>query len=97
MAGAVMTALLMSATRESLSRVVEAAPEVSAIVRLTTLESGIKTNASLIRKQILSFATAAAAINVNTQGMKIENVRQLVDTTETAKNERYLLLQSVRY
>ena len=45
------------------------------------------------RHQHLSFASAGATIRVNTQGMKVENMKQIIDTAEAAKNERYLLLK----
>jgi uncharacterized membrane protein (UPF0136 family) len=45
------------------------------------------------RHQHLSFASAGATIRVDTQGMKVENMRQIIDAAEAAKNVRYLLLK----
>ena len=43
------------------------------------------------RRQVLSLASAGATITVNTQGMKIEAIKEFIERTEAAKNERFLL------
>jgi hypothetical protein len=42
------------------------------------------------RRQTLSFASAGATITVNTQGMKLDAVKELIERAEAAKNERFL-------
>jgi hypothetical protein len=43
------------------------------------------------RQQVLALASAGATINVNTQGMKLDDVRAFIDRAEAAKNARYLV------
>ena len=42
------------------------------------------------RRQVLSFASAGATITVNTQDMKLDAVKEFIDRTEAAKNDRFL-------
>jgi len=42
------------------------------------------------RRQVLSLASAGATITVNTQGMKLDTVKEFIERTEAAKNERFL-------
>ena len=42
------------------------------------------------RRQVLSLASAGATITVNTQGMKLDVVKEFIERTEAAKNERFM-------
>jgi hypothetical protein len=42
------------------------------------------------RRQVLSLASAGVTITVNTQGMKVADVKEFIDRTEAAKNDRFL-------
>ena len=44
------------------------------------------------RRQVLALASAGTTIMVNTQGIKLEVVKEFIERTEAAKNARYLLL-----
>jgi hypothetical protein len=43
------------------------------------------------RRQVLALASAGTTITVNTQGMKLEAVKEFIEQTEAAKNSRYLI------
>ena len=46
------------------------------------------------RQEIISLASAGATIRVSTSSMKKGESKHFIDTTESAKNERYLLLKT---
>lgn len=47
----------------------------------------------LSREQVVAIASAGATIYINTHGWPLENVRELIDQVEAAKNTRYLVLR----
>ena len=44
------------------------------------------------RRQVLSFASAGAVIEFPVQGMSINDLKDLIDTAEDAKNKRYYFI-----